>query len=248
MNRPPWQSLLIKKLAGSLQAGNSSPKRIVLLALGLIGLLYTILLIALNRPTANPQITADTFTAPRQEVSLSTSTAGADPGADDELGAAFLSEYERLSGGQPTADEANVVPSASATTGSWASTLIFSLLAVLGLAYVGIWGFKQFTLRANGGAPGLGGQRLSIQETQVLGPHQKLHLVRLGQEMLLIGATDQSITCLARYDADHLDDNFDQHLEDALHPQSPANQPVSLQESLEALRQVQHRGRGGDHA
>jgi hypothetical protein len=72
--------------------------------------------------------------------------------------------------------------------------------------------------------------------------------VRLGQEILLIGATDHSITCLARYDAEQMAESFDDHLQVALRPQTNGSQPVPLEESLDALRKVQHRVRGGDDA
>jgi hypothetical protein len=39
-------------------------------------------------------------------------------------------------------------------------------------------GFKQFNLRSSGAALNVAGKQLDIQETQILGPHQKLHLVR----------------------------------------------------------------------
>jgi flagellar biogenesis protein FliO len=245
MNRPSLQSTLIKALSDLFQSGKPSPKRIALLALGLIGLLYTLLLFGLNRAPITTSITDDNSTLARQEADISVAQASTASSSGDELGETFLSEYERFSGGQTLEEEA--ATSTPPTTGSWAGTLTFSLAIVLGLAYAGIWGFKQVTLRSNGAALTFSGKQLSVQETQILGPHQKLHLVRMGQEILLIGATDHAITCLARYDADQMDERFDEHLQVALRPQA-TDQPVPLQESLEALRKVQHRGRGGDHA
>jgi flagellar biosynthetic protein FliO len=247
MNRPSLQSTLIKALSDFFQSGKPSPKRIALLALGLIGLLYTVLLIGLNRTPMTTSISGDNSTLARQEAELSTAQTSTASSADDALGETFLSEYERFAGEQPSAEEATVAASTSPSTGSWVGTLTFSLLIVIGLAYAGIWGFKQFTLHSNNAALNFGSKQLSVQETQILGPNQKLHLVRMGQEILLIGATDHAITCLARYDADLMAEGFDEHLQVALRPQAAA-QSVPLQESLEALRKVQHRGRGGDHA
>jgi flagellar biosynthetic protein FliO len=246
MNRPPVQATLIKALSGFFQASKLSPARIALLSLALIGLLYTILLINVDRQPATLPVDGDApLTQERDAPTLSTT---AEAIADEKLGELFLGEYDRLSGAPDATVAADVETSPPTAEGSWAGTLILSLFIVLGLAYAGIWGLKHYTLRANGAAHNFGGKHLAIQETQILGPNQKLHLVRLGEDLLLIGATDHTITYLARYDADQITDNFDDHLQVALRPQTVAGQPVPLQESLEALRKVQHRGRGEDDA
>jgi flagellar biogenesis protein FliO len=54
--------------------------------------------------------------------------------------------------------------------------------------------------RWKGGVMQSQARRLSIIETTRLGPKQALHLVRVGERMLLIGATDQGMSALLEVD------------------------------------------------
>lgn len=240
MIRPPSQSALIQALSNFFKESNLSPWQIALLSLGLMGLLYVTLLMGLSRPGTTTQV------IPQNAQPTPLSAPASDSG--DELGSTFLGEYERLSGAQSATNTPSLEASTAATTASWAGALTFSLVMVLGLAYASIWGFKQVSRRSGGAGLSVASKQLDIQETEILGPNQKLHLVRLGQEILLLGATDHTITCLGRYDAEHIAESFDEHLQVALHPQANVSQPVPLQESLDALRKMQHRGRGADDA
>lgn len=247
MKRSPFQSALATGLSGLIQSRNLSRRQIGIIAVGIIGLIYTLLLAGVGQPA---------LAAPAQQTQPSnsrqiTATPDTDTPDTDTLGAAFLSEYDRLSTGETAAptSEAAALPD----SGSLASTLMMSLLIVGGLAYVGIWGFKQYTARQGGGLLPNSSQRLSVQETQSIGTNQKLHLVRLGEEVLLVGATDHTITLLARYTADQFEGSFDEHLRAASQPSAPAKpstgpQPVRLEESLQELRKVQRWQRGGDDA
>jgi len=95
----------------------------------------------------------------------------------------------------------------------------------------------------------LGGRLLSVQESQSIGPNQKLHLVRMGNELLLIGATEQNISFLARYDGDVTSDSFADHLQSAITPESEqSSSGLDLNDGLRRLRGVNRSGmRGGSN-
>ncbi len=239
MNRSPLQRSLTEGLALFFKRGNLSPRQIGMVALGIIGLLYTVLITNVDQTAS-----AAPHPAPIQQSGAPTPAA-----TEDSLGNEFLNEYQRLSNAPADANAAEP-ESAATASGSLGGSLIMAVLLVGGLAYAGIWGYKQITLRQKGTVK-MGGTLLSVQETQPIGTNQNLHLVRLGEEMLLIGATDQTITLLARYGAEQFEGSFDDHLQAAQRPTSAkaaAPQPVPLEESLQELRKVQRWQRGGDDA
>ena len=248
MESPKVESAAVRTLSGLFQAAKLTRIQMGLAALALLALLYTALWIVLDRPSVvSAQEATPAVVTPVAEDAVDPS-----PVADDALSANFLGEYDRLAArtepAETAADEQRV-----ATPGSSLNTIFFSLLLVAGMAYAGIWGYKQVWLRKQGLPAALGGKRLSVQETLALGPNQRLHLVRLGDEVLLLGATEHTITCVARYGSEYVDETFADHLTAATTPK-PASQaksipqPLSLQESLDSLRKVQHRPGGGDHA
>lgn len=248
MDSQQAESGVVHKLVSFWQTSKLTRTQIGLAALALLTLLYAVLWIILERPATVAQAQA----TPPVGTPIAADSAETSLAAEDGiLSATFLGEFDRLSGASPAAEPADNLETA-VPPGPTLNTLFFSLLFVAGIAYVGIWGYKQLLVRQRGLPAMMTGKQLFVQETQSLSPNQRLHLVRLGNETLLLGATDHAITCLARYGTEYTDNSFDAHLAAATH-QKPATtasvpQPMSLQESLDSLRKVQHRPHGGENA
>lgn len=248
MESPQVESAVVHKLASFWQTSKLTRAQVGLVALALLTLLYAVLWLVVERPAAVAQAQE---TPPVATPIAAEQTEPSSAAADGALSATFLGEYDRLSGAstatEPADNQESVAPS-----GPTLNTLFFSLLFVGGIAYAGIWGYKQVLVRRQGLPAMVSGKQLSVQETQLLGPNQRLHLVRLGNETLLLGATEHTITCLARYGTEYIDDSFQAHLAAATQQKPVATasvpQPTSLQESLDSLRKVQHRPHGGENA
>lgn len=242
MDSQTVESTAVRTLSTLFKRGKLTRTQTGLVALATLALLYAVLWTVVDQPTP---------VASAQEVPQVATPSATSPTDDSSLSSTFLSEYDRLAGASSTSATNADAETASAPA-STLNTIFFSLLFVAGMAYVGVWGYKQYVIRQKGLPTALGGKRLSVQETQALGPNQRLHLVRLGDEVLLIGATEHTITCLARYGTEQADETFADHLATATKqtpvPTPSVPQPLSLQESLDSLRKVQHRQGGGDHA
>jgi flagellar protein FliO/FliZ len=75
---------------------------------------------------------------------------------------------------------------------------IVGLAVVLGVIY-GVYWLLKSSARAKAGR---GDERIGVIATTPLAPNRSLHLIRAGDELILVGATDQSITPLRVYTAD----------------------------------------------
>jgi flagellar protein FliO/FliZ len=75
---------------------------------------------------------------------------------------------------------------------------IVGLAVVLGVIYGVYWLLKS----AARGKAGRGDERIGVIATTPLAPNRSLHLVRAGDELILVGATEQSITPLRVYTAE----------------------------------------------
>jgi flagellar protein FliO/FliZ len=75
---------------------------------------------------------------------------------------------------------------------------IVGLAVVLGVIY-GVYWLLKTSARSKAGR---GDERIGVIATTPLAPNRSLHLVRAGDELILVGATDQSITPLRVYTAD----------------------------------------------
>ncbi len=106
--------------------------------------------------------------------------------------------------------------------GDWAGLLIR-----LGLVLAVIWGavalMRWYVRRAQGGGSGRG-QVLEVIETHALGPNRTLHLVRLGDRAVLVGATPERITSLLTVD----DAEEVRRLSERPEPESPRGFAASL--------------------
>jgi flagellar biogenesis protein FliO len=75
--------------------------------------------------------------------------------------------------------------------------LVFEVILKLGVVLVLIYASLYFLRRWQVGRPGGLPPQVTILETTRLSPRQALHLVRVGSQVMLIGATDHSLALLS---------------------------------------------------
>jgi len=97
--------------------------------------------------------------------------------------------------------------------------LFFNIALKLGIVLLMIYVFMQFLKRWQGGKQIKQKKLLSVIETAYLNPRQALHLVKAGDKFLLLGSTDQSVSCLSELSPDFLIPE----MSDALEVSKPAN-------------------------
>ena len=122
----------------------------------------------------------------------------------------------------------------TASTGSAGADVIRTIvgLAVVLAVIYGVYYLLKTAARAKAGRPD---ERIGVIATTPLAPNRSLHLVRAGDELILVGATEHSITPLRVYAADEaalVEARPEAALPLALPPAAPAR-PESF---LEALR------------
>jgi len=93
---------------------------------------------------------------------------------------------------------------ADATSAQWAAgpasswalarNLGLALAIVVGLIYLSLWVLRTYLVRTQSWFRG--GSSLTLLETVHLGPNRQLHLVRVGEKVLLLGTTNTQITTL----------------------------------------------------
>jgi flagellar protein FliO/FliZ len=90
---------------------------------------------------------------------------------------------------------------AGSTAGDLGGTLLrlgIGLVVVVGLI-LGVWHLMKRAQRGRmPGAGGPAGSLVDVVSTTPIGPTRFLHLVRVGDELILVGATDHSVTPIAR--------------------------------------------------
>ncbi len=84
---------------------------------------------------------------------------------------------------------------ASLNSGSAMLQLLFNLLLVLGMILLAAWLYRRLNRLQ---ARAAGGQWMQIRASLPLGFREKLVLVQVGQEYLVLGITQQRMECLAR--------------------------------------------------
>lgn len=77
--------------------------------------------------------------------------------------------------------------------------IIGSLLLVFGLLGGLLWGLRR--LQSLSVRPGLPGRRLELLENLSVGPRQKIALVRVGEQQVLLGVSPGQITALGQWPA-----------------------------------------------
>jgi flagellar biosynthetic protein FliO len=109
---------------------------------------------------------------------------------------------------------------ASAGGGGAAIRMLLALGIVIALIF-GLYKLLRRTTKGNGGAIRADG-RITVVASAPLAPSRSLHLVRVGEELVLVGAGEQSVTPIRVYSADEsrrmaLDDP-----DDGMRPFGPA--------------------------
>jgi flagellar biosynthetic protein FliO len=93
---------------------------------------------------------------------------------------------------------AGTAPVAVGSAGADVIRTIVGLAVVLGVIYGVYWLLKSAARAKSGRAD----ERIGVIATTPLAPNRSLHLVRAGDELILVGATDHSITPLRVYAAE----------------------------------------------
>jgi flagellar protein FliO/FliZ len=111
---------------------------------------------------------------------------------------AFHEDRTPLDPGVASAGTSNGKSPSVGSAGADVIRTIVGLAVVLGVIY-GVYWLLKSSARAKAGR---GDERIGVIATTPLAPNRSLHLVRAGDELILVGATDQSITPLRVYTAD----------------------------------------------
>jgi flagellar biosynthetic protein FliO len=142
---------------------------------------------------------------------------------------AFHEDRTPLDPGVASAGTSNGKAPSVGSAGADVIRTIVGLAVVLGVIY-GVYWLLKSSARAKAGR---GDERIGVIATTPLAPNRSLHLVRAGDELILVGATDQSITPLRVYTADEailIEGGADAPL------QLPAATPSGRESFLEILR------------
>ena len=95
---------------------------------------------------------------------------------------------------------------------AWMTGVFLKLILVLGLIYGAAILYKR-TMTGSINNPQ---KQMRIQETLNLTPKRSLHIVKVGEQTLLIGATDQGINLLSELSVESDNDHFQAVLEQAV--------------------------------
>ncbi|MBN1537982.1 MAG: flagellar biosynthetic protein FliO [Anaerolineales bacterium] len=77
------------------------------------------------------------------------------------------------------------------------TSMFINVVLKLGIVILMIYVFMQLLKRWQGTKQGKHKKYLSVIETTYLNPRQALHLVQAGDKLLLLGSTDQSVSCIS---------------------------------------------------
>jgi flagellar protein FliO/FliZ len=144
---------------------------------------------------------------------------------------AFHVDRTPLGSGVTAAGGSSSSPASSGSAGADVIRTVVGLAVVLGVIY-GVYWLLKSAARAKAGRPD---ERIGVIATTPLAPNRSLHLVRAGDELILVGATEHSITPLRVYSGDEaviIEGRPQLDAQLALPPATPAR-PESF---LEALR------------
>jgi flagellar protein FliO/FliZ len=87
----------------------------------------------------------------------------------------------------------------SSSTGGAFVRMIVGLFIVLAVIYGIYWLLKTYGKSKKSGAAVETGGGIDVVATTAIGPNRSLHLVRVGEELVLVGAAEQAITQLRTY-------------------------------------------------
>ena len=77
--------------------------------------------------------------------------------------------------------------------------MVVGLFIVLAVIYGIYWLLKTYGKSKKNGGAGESGGGIDVVATRALGPNRSLHLVRVGDEFVLVGAAEQAVTQLRTY-------------------------------------------------
>ncbi len=87
----------------------------------------------------------------------------------------------------------------SSTGGGAFIRMVVGLFIVLAVIYGIYWLLKTYGKSKKSGGAGESGGGIDVVATRALGPNRSLHLVRVGDEFVLVGAAEQAVTQLRSY-------------------------------------------------
>jgi flagellar protein FliO/FliZ len=133
-----------------------------------------------------------------------------------------------VTGGSSNTDSGST--GVSSTSGAVARTIV-GLAIVLAVVY-GLYWLLKSTAKSRAAQSD---ERIAVVATTTLAPNRALHLIRSGDELILIGATEQSVTPIRVYSADEARAMDIELAAAAQLAQSPGGQPAPSG-MIEALR------------
>lgn len=90
----------------------------------------------------------------------------------------------------------------SSSVGGAITRLIVGLFIVLAVIYGVYWLLKTYGKSKKSGGAAEAGPGIDVVATTAIGPNRTLHLVRVGDELVLVGAAEHSISQLRTYSAE----------------------------------------------
>jgi flagellar biosynthetic protein FliO len=155
--------------------------------------------------SAAPATAREAAPAPVQPAAAPSAQPAADEGPSAAERRAAESEFERekldsAAFGEAKEDTKKDEGSGAAESSASLGRFLFGLVVVVALIYGIHWLLKQWGQSRLQGVAGRAGV-IDVVATTPLAQGRTLHLVRLGDELVLVGATDQSITRIGEMDA-----------------------------------------------
>lgn len=157
----------------------------------------------MSAPATGTTTGTTTATAPAEPTTTGPATTGATTTPKATTAKAAPAPAASDPESQPIPEGSSGPVSVDAGLGGTALRLLLGLLVVVGLI-MGVWYVMKRVQRSR--YPALddsgGGQLISVLATTPLGPNRALHIVRVGEEVVLVGATDHAVQTVAHLDAD----------------------------------------------
>lgn len=145
--------------------------------------------------TKPAQPSTDSAAAVKSEAAADTTTSKPSDFESEKLDPTAFEEEEKASKGEGKKES---------TSGGAMWRMVLGLLFVLGVIYAVHWLLKNYNKSKFSGVAASGAGAIEVVATTPLAANRMLHLVRIGKEMVLIGATDASITQLGTVDTNEL--------------------------------------------
>jgi flagellar protein FliO/FliZ len=183
-----------------------------------ITLALVVALLAVGHPAASLAAEATTTTTPAETTS-SESTSKSEDFEDKKLDQSAFGNQDESSTKDKQQEEGS---------GGTAFRIILSLIFVVGVIFAVQWALKKWGNSRSSGASGPQGV-IDVVATTNLAHGKAIHLIRVGEELVLVGATDQAITHLSDVDANILQSaagnrgsaEFQSMLQGAMYAQQP---------------------------